>query len=211
MALPLLTRLWRRLIVIDATPLDALLDPGFVAIDLETTGLNARRDAVVALAAIPFERGRSCPGVVTLVNPGRPIPPQSTAIHGIDASSVATAPRIGDALLRFDAVCAHRVLVGHDVAFDLAVLAQARIKASAGPPRLVFDTRRLARVLGFRDTRLEILASRLGVPVVGRHTADGDARMAGEILLALLPVLRRHGARTLGDLVRFDRRAPVED
>ena len=45
----LVTRIWRRLAVGDATPLEALLDPGFVAIDVETTGLNVRRDAVVAV------------------------------------------------------------------------------------------------------------------------------------------------------------------
>ena len=207
----LLTRLWQRLTLGDTTPLDVLVDPGFIAIDLETTGLNARRDAVVALAAIPFEGGRPRPGLVTLVNPGRPIPPQSTAIHGIDDAAVATAPPLGDVLHRFDEVCTRRIVVGHDVAFDVAVLAQARTVAIAASPRLTLDTRRLARGVGFRDTRLEFLAPQLQVPVVGRHTAEGDARMAGEVLLALLPLLRSRGARSLGDLRRLQRAAPIED
>jgi DNA polymerase III epsilon subunit-like protein len=210
-ALDLVTRLWYRLAVGDATPIDALLEPGFVALDLETTGLSVRRDAIVAVAAIPFDGGELRPGLVTLVNPGRRIPPESTAIHGIDDTAVAEAPRMHDVLLRIESVCARRILVGHDVGFDLAVLARAGVTPASLVPRLALDTRRLARSLGFRDSRLEVVAAQLRVPVVGRHTADGDARMAGGILLAVLPTLRALGARTLGDLLRLQRSAPVHD
>jgi DNA polymerase III epsilon subunit-like protein len=203
-----LARVWQRLGAGDATPLDVLLEPGFVAIDLETTGLNVRRDAVVSLAAIPFERGRAGDAFVTLVNPGCPIPRQSTAIHGIDDQAVAAAPAIESVLARFDAVCASRVVVGHDVGFDLAVLTRVRSAAIAQPS---FDTRRLARALGFRDTRLEGIATYLKVPIDGRHTAEGDARMSGQILLALLPALRGRGVRTLGELRLLQRRAPLHD
>lgn len=209
--LTFVTRVWRRLAVGDATPVDALLDTGFVAIDLETTGLNARRDAVVALAAIPFERGIARPGLVTLVHPGRPIPPQSTAIHGIDDAAVGSAPSLAEVLPRFDALCARRFVVGHDVAFDVAVLAHGRTAPAGLAPRLALDTRRLSRASGFRDTRLEELAARLGVSVVGRHSADGDARMAGEVLVALLPILRRGGVRTIGDILRLQGGAPLHD
>jgi DNA polymerase III epsilon subunit-like protein len=194
----------------DATPLAALLDTGFVAIDLETTGLDVRTDVIVAVAAIPFEGGIARPGLVTLVNPGRPIPPSSTAIHGIDDAAVAGAPPIGIVLPRLDAVWARRFVVGHDVGFDMAMLERARTFPAGLAPRLVLDTRRLARALGHADTRLEALAPRLGVSPAGRHTAEGDARMAAEIFLALLPPLRRYGARTVGDLLRLQRAAPRE-
>jgi DNA polymerase III epsilon subunit-like protein len=204
----LLARVWQRLGPGDATPLETLLDPGFVAIDLETTGLNVRRDAVVSLAAVPFERGRARDAFVALVNPGCPIPRQSTAIHGIDDEAVASAPPIADVLPLFDAVCASRVVVGHDVAFDLAILARVRSAAIARP---AFDTRRLVRALGFNDTRLEGVARHLKVSIDGRHTAEGDARMAGEVLLALLPALRGRGVRTLGELRHLQRSAPLHD
>ena len=45
--------------------------------------IDTRRDAIVAVAAIPFVDGEPRDGYVTLVNPGRPIPAPSTAIHGI--------------------------------------------------------------------------------------------------------------------------------
>jgi DNA polymerase III epsilon subunit-like protein len=209
--LDLATRVWRRLVLGDVTPIEALLEPGFVAIDLETTGLNVRRAAVVAVAAIPFERGEARDGFVTLVNPERPIPPESTAIHGIDDVAVAGAPPVRDVLPRFAAVCARRIVVGHDVSFDLAVLARVRSGHAGLDARLTLDTRRLARATGYRDSRLEVVAADLGIPVSGRHTAEGDARMAGEILLRLLPLLRHRGFRTLGDLLTVQRRTPARD
>jgi DNA polymerase III epsilon subunit-like protein len=185
-------------------PIAALFDLGFVAIDLETTGLDPRRDDVVAAAAIPFVHGHPEPGYVTLVDPGRPIPAASTRIHGIDDARVAGAPSMDDVLPRFDAVCAGRPVVGHDVAFDLAVLARARRRRGLPSPELLaLDTRRLAVALhpGWRrDAELERVAARLGIEVSGRHTAEGDARLAGRILLALLDQFRRRGVITIAAL-----------
>jgi DNA polymerase-3 subunit epsilon len=67
----------------------------------------------------------------------------------------------------------------------------------------VLCTRRLAAALrpGWEDGTLEGLAASLGVPVVGRHTARGDAVTAGAIMLGLLPELARRGHRTLADAV----------
>ena len=115
-----------------------------------------------------------------------------------------------EVLPRFDAMCAQRIVVGHDVGFDLAVLTRVRRRS---PERVFppFDTRRLAQALGYRDTRLERVASHLKVSIDGRHTAVGDARMAGEILLALIPTLRSRGVRTLGELEYFQRTAPPHD
>jgi DNA polymerase-3 subunit epsilon len=185
-------------------PLETLLHPGFVAIDLETTGLDPRRDDVVAAAAIPFVGGRPEPGFVSLVDPGRPIPPASTRIHGIDDRRVAGAPSLDDLLPRFDAACDGRLLVGHDIAFDLAVLARARrLRGLRQPEVTALDTRRLAVALypaWKADAELERVAARLGIEVSGRHTAEGDARLAGEILLALLEQFRRRGVHTVGAL-----------
>jgi DNA polymerase III epsilon subunit-like protein len=184
--------------------IETLLDPGFVAIDLETTGLDPRRDDVVAAAAIPFVRGHPKPGYVTLVDPGRPIPPASTRIHGIGDATVAGAPSMDEVLPRLDAICAGRLLVGHDVAFDLAVLARARRRRGLSALELLaLDTRRLAVALhpGWRrDAELERVAERLEIEVSGRHTAEGDARLAGMILLALLEQFRRRGVVTIAAL-----------
>jgi DNA polymerase III epsilon subunit-like protein len=191
-----------------ALPLDALLDEGFIALDLETTGLDPRRDAVVSVAAIPFVGGRPAEGFVTLVDPGRPIPPGSTEVHGITDAMVRGAPGIGEVVDRLDVLLGFHALVGHGLGFDLAVLDRERARRGLGPlDNPALDTRSLvARVRPeWGALELEVAAARLDVPVVGRHSADGDARIAGLLLLALLPPLRANGVRTLHDLLKFQR------
>lgn len=197
---------WRR----DRTPLARLVTDGFVALDVETTGLDRRRDAVVSLAAIPFVDRRPQPGLRTLVNPGRPIPAEATRIHGLDDAAVASGPGIADVWPELAAACADRVLVGYAIDFDLAVLTRAA-RAAARPPlrNVALDTRDLALALDRRrrDVTLEHLAERVGVPVIDRHTAAGDALTAGLILLELLREFEAQGVRTLDELLRLQRDA----
>jgi DNA polymerase-3 subunit epsilon len=201
-------REWRAAPPEDRRPLAGLLD-AFVAIDLETTGLDPRRDAAVAVAVVPFRGGAPVGGYETLVNPARPIPPDSTRIHGITDAMVAAAPRLDDVLDDVESLCGDHVVVGHGVAFDLAVLERARRAQGRPPlPNTALCTMRLGAALnpGWRDVTLEALAARIGVPVAGRHTARGDAVIAGATMLGLLPELTRRGHRTLADAVWLQRR-----
>lgn len=193
----------------DHRSLAELLD-GFVTIDLETTGLDARRDAAVAVAVVPFRAGRPGVGYESLLNPGRPIPPASTRIHGITDEMVGEAPRLDEELDAIEAACGDHVIVGHGVAFDLAVLERTRRAERRPPlPNIALCTKRLAASLrsSWESSTLEELAASLGVPVVGRHTARGDAVIAGAVMLGLLPELARRGYRTLADALWLQRRA----
>lgn len=184
----------------------------FVAVDLETTGLDPRTDAIVALAAIPFVGGQPQPGLVTLVQPGRPIPPTSTAIHGITDEMVAAAPAVPPALRALEDACGTDVLVGHGLAFDLAVIGRERRAHRLGPlANRALDTMRLAAALhrDWTDLGLDAVAARLGVSITGRHTPDGDAIAAGRILLALLPSLGQQGLRTVPELIWFQESASL--
>lgn len=198
---------WRASLPRDRRPL-ATLAGEFVAIDLETTGLDVSRDAAVAVAIVPFRAGRPIGGYETLVNPGRPIPSASTRIHGITDEMVRAAPRLSEVLDEIDLLCGDHVVVGHGVAFDLAILERVRRAHHRAPLRnSALCTMRLAAALhpGWTDVTLEALAARLGVPVVGRHTARGDALVAGALMLGLLPELARRGHRTVADAVWLQR------
>jgi DNA polymerase III epsilon subunit family exonuclease len=197
---------WWRRPVREGLALDVLAVEGFVAIDLETTGLDQRRAAIVAVAAVPYAAGRAGPACAALVNPGQPIPPASTAIHGITDAMVREAPTIGEVLPALERVWGGRVLVGHNVGFDVAILdreLQSHGRARLDNPAL--DVGRLAAALhpDWQDVTLETLAARLGVVVTGRHTAHGDARAAGDLLPALLPELTARGFRTVPELIWF--------
>lgn len=192
----------------------ALRDLEFVAIDLETTGLDPRRDVPVALAAIPFVGGQARveAGCARLVNPGRPIPAAARAVHGIGDADVRDAPAIGVALREFLAVCLDRPVVGHTTHFDLTIVRRA--SRAAGLPVLngvVLDIGALAHALfpSWWDLSLEGLGRLLEVEPVGRHTAEGDALTAGLIFLRMIPILEQHGASTLAATRRLQRRGAL--
>lgn len=202
---------WRRRHRPDA-PLETVRQRGFVAIDLETTGLDPRRDRIVSAAALTFVAGDVVRGLVTFVNPGVAIPASATKIHGIDDAAVADAPDEARAVAHVDAVCAGQVIVGHGVAFDLAVIARARGHPQATPgPLATLCTQRLAAALHLTwgDLSLEAVSAALGVAVTDRHTADGDALTAGHVLLALMPRLHARGIRTLAETLWLQERGAM--
>jgi DNA polymerase III epsilon subunit-like protein len=198
-----LSPLWRSGGNVDGTSLDALIEEGFVALDIETTGLDPRRDRVVEVAAIPFVGGQPRPGYVSRVDPGGPVPPDSIRIHGLRDEDLLGAPALGDVLERLEPVCSGRVLTGHGVAFDLAVLDRERKTLGLRAlTNIALDTRRLAIALhpDWPDHGLDAVAARAGIGILGRHTAEGDALAAGGLLLTFVEEARMRGVRTLAEL-----------
>ena len=186
-----------------------LADLVYVVLDVETTGLRPDRgDRVVSLAAVRVRDGQVRRDEVfdALVNPGRPIPARSSAIHGITDERVAGMPSLEDVLPAFLRFTGDAVIVGHEVWFDLAFLEpEAR---RMGLPTIpsgngVVDTRLCSRLIhgSFPDHTLDAVAERFGVAVQGRHSALGDALATAEVLVRLLPLLRRRGISTLAALV----------
>ena len=55
---------------------------------------------------------------------------------------------------------------------------------------------------GAAPLKLELIAGRLGINVIGRHTALGDAIVTGEVFLRMIPLLAEMGIRTLGEARR---------
>ena len=182
-----------------------LTELSFIVFDTETTGLDPQRDDVVQIAGARILGGRLLRGEVfdRLVNPGRPIPPSSTKIHGITDAQVSGAPDAKTIAAGFAEFCEGSVLVAHNAAFDLAFL--ARIKAAGGPsieqPALCTARLSLQLFPHTGDHTLDGLAERFGIeiPAAHRHTALGDSIATAEVLLKMLPLLAERDVHTLGD------------
>ena len=193
----------------DSTPLDAL---PVAVLDLETTGLDTQIDRIVAIAAVAMRGGapEALAPFEHLVDPGWPIPRAATAIHGIDGATVAGAPRFAGLRGALEAYCANRVVIGHNIGFDVAMLrAETRALGRDWMPPPTLDLVRLAAALEprERDMTLEGTAARWGVAVRGRHTALGDARAAAGLWTAAVARLAAAGVRTFAEARRHERRA----
>ena len=186
------------------TPLIAI---DAIAFDSETTGLDVRKASVIEIAAVRIVSGilRPDESYRSLVRPEGPIDPASVRVHGIDEARLRDAPGFAEVWPRFAAFAGESVLIGHTIGFDLAIL--ERQLAGCGlrwrRPRTL-DTQLLAQLASpeLGKCSLDTLAERFEIEPEGRHSAEGDAMLAAQIFLALVPALQRINVRTLGQAER---------
>ena len=194
-----------------ATAHDALARPlaetSFVVVDLETTGGSADRgDAIIEIGAVRVASGRLAERFARLVNPGRRLPPFITRLTGITDAMLADQVDIRVAIAEFLTFAGDDVLVAHNARFDLPFLdAALRLTLGRAFHQPHFCTLRLARRLlpNLRRRSLDSLAGHLGIPVVDRHRALGDAIMTAEVLLHILELLGRRGITRLDHALDF--------
>lgn len=185
-------------------PFSPLIALDLVALDTETTGLDAASARLLQIGAVRLDgaAGATDEVFVSLVDPGIPIPARSTGIHGIGDDDVAGAPGAGEALARLAAFVGDSVVVGHSIGFDIEILRREAARAGiAWSAPTALDIRPLAEAVlhDLAGYDLDALCAHLGITIAGRHTAPGDARAAADVFTALLPRLRERGVRTLAE------------
>jgi len=179
-----------------------------VILDTETTGLDAENDRVVSVGAVCAHGTRLYRShmIDALLDPGVPIPALSTTFHGITDDMVQGAAAFPDVWGDLERMTRNRVVIGHNVPFDLTILRAECVRHGlAWEPPVFIDTLRLATLLNptLKDFELETLASIYQVDLHGRHTALGDAMVTAELWFRMLGRLEQQGFGTLEDLLRF--------
>lgn len=185
---------------LDERPLGELV---YTVFDTETTGLNpSGGDEIIQIGAARVVNGRLLrqESFEQLVDPGRDLPKAGIAIHGITPDMVVGQPRIDEVFPAFHQFAQDTVLVAHNAAFDMKFLQAPARRTGLRLQQPVLDTLLLSAVVHPHQEshRLEAIAERFGITVLGRHTALGDALVTAEVLLKLIPLLRDMGIVTLG-------------
>ncbi|MDJ0753294.1 MAG: helicase C-terminal domain-containing protein [Ardenticatenaceae bacterium] len=158
----------------------------YVIVDLETTGLDARRNSILEFAGLVLEDGEVIDEFETLLRPQDKISAEITEITGITPEMVEDAPSLFAVRARIRRLLSDYPLVGHNVGFDAGFLHQDNIGLT-NPP---IDTLTLATILlpGLPRYNLEFLAIHLNLPLPegGQdHRAMSDALLTAELLMIL--------------------------
>jgi DNA polymerase III subunit epsilon len=179
----------------------------YTVFDTETTGLNPDGgDEIVSIGAVRIVNNRIVYQDVfeELVNPKRDIPIESYRIHGINHEMVMGKETIERVLPRFKQFTSTSVLLGHNIAFDMKMLELKEKTTGIQFKNPTLDTLLLSAVLHpvHAQHDIESISKRLGVNIIGRHTALGDAITTAEIFKRLIPILNSNGILTLKDALK---------
>ena len=180
-----------------------MADLTYTVFDTETTGLDpVNGDEIIAVGAARIVNGRLLQSETfeSLVDPQRGVSQASIDVHGITPDLLVGQPRIEQVLGRFWRFAEDTVLVGHNAAFDMRFFQLKETSSGIKFEQPVLDTLLLAAVVqpSAPSQALEEVAERLGIAVIGRHTALGDALTTAEVFLRLIPLLAAQGIHTLG-------------
>jgi len=154
----------------------------FVALDIETTGINPVYDSIIEIGAAKFEGGVITDRFETFINPARAISPQITSITGITDGMVANAPYLETVIGDVVKFTEGRPLLGHNIIFDYSFLKVAAKNCGFSFARTGIDTFLLARqaLPDLPHKSLEALSDYFGI-VTEHHRAYADAITAAKV------------------------------
>lgn len=165
------------------------LDRAIVFFDLETTGIDPATDRIVEISVLRVEPDGSRASRTRRINPGRPIPREATAIHGIRDEDVRDEPnfrQVGRSLLDF---LQDADLAGFNVRrFDVPLLDREFRDCGLDlelPGRHVVDAMTVFHRKERRDLSAAV-AFYLGRSHEGAHAAEADVTATADVLEAQL-------------------------
>ena len=155
----------------------------YIAVDLETTGLNPKEERILEIGAVRVEQGRETAVFSQLINPRREISPRIVELTGITEEMVKDCPEIGGVLGDFLEFCGDLPLLGHRVIFDYSFLKRAAVNRGLSFVRNGIDTLALCRRFMPEEEKKNLGAAcqYFGIPLENAHRAVSDAAAAHQL------------------------------
>ena len=192
-------------------------DLKFIVLDAETTGFNPDTDRLLSIGLVPVRGGRIHVDErrTWLVQQTNVPNNEAVKIHGISPAESANGQAEGSVLKELLDVLTGCILVGHHIGFDASMISSALQRHHGSSLRNpMLDTALMAgrhldafHKTGYANQRppgLDELCTHAGLPVIGRHTASGDAFTTAQLFLWLCGRMRVRLNRelTAADLFR---------
>ena len=155
----------------------------FIAVDIETTGLNPKSDQVIEIGAVRIAEGKRIGVFDILVNPKRKLSTFITELTGITDQMLEGTPSEGEALQAFLAFAGEEVLLGHHLIFDYSFLKSIAVRQKLPFERRGIDTLKIARACLPQAEKhsLEYLCSYYQIVNKHAHRACEDAMATIEL------------------------------
>ncbi len=178
----------------------------YVAIDVETPGLDPTQDEIIEVAALRFTLDGPGEHFATLVKARKPIPMQIELLTGIRQHELATAPPFAAIAGDLLAFIGDAAIVAQNAPFDIGFLAAAGLHFT----NPVLDTLELARILApqLTERNLTALALHFGVDYGKAHRALADATATAEVFRGLRRVAVALDPRMVYTLTNLGGAAP---
>ena len=167
----------------------SLKEATYVIFDTETTGLSARYDKVIELAAVKMQNGAVIDTFEQFIDPGHPLSQTTIELTSITDDMVRGSKSEKEVFTMFQAFCEGCIVVGHNATFDVDFMNAGYARHQMQPlTQPWLDTLPLARFLypEMRGFRLNTLAKKLNVNLEHHHRAVYDAEATGYIYYAML-------------------------
>ena len=170
-----------------------------VCFDIETTGLDRRREAITEIGAVVLRGGEVCEHFTTFADPGKPLTPEIINLTGITDEMLKGAPSQEEALRAFVDFVAGRPLAAHNAEFDMGFIRDGCERYGIPFAATSLDTLVLSQNLlpELGKYKLDIVAEHLHLPAFNHHRADDDAATVGYMLVPLFKMLEDRGIYTL--------------
>ena len=170
-----------------------------VCFDIETTGLDRRREAITEIGAVVLRDGEVCEHFTTFADPGKPLTSEIIDLTGITDEMLKGAPSQEEALRAFVDFAAGRPLAAHNAEFDMGFIRDGCAKYGIPFEATSLDTLVLSQNLlpGLGKYKLDVVAEHLRLPAFHHHRADDDAATVGYMLIPLFKMLEDRGIHSL--------------
>lgn len=150
----------------------------YVTLDLETTGLEPKRDRIIEIGAVKVSNGVVIGEYTTLIDPQLEIPERISKLTGISNDMVQGKPLIQKMLGEFLEFCGDLPLLGHNILFDYSFVKHQAVNCGLEFEKEAVDTLKIARAVlpDLPSRSLQNLRQHFEIPQGDAHRALEDAR-----------------------------------
>ena len=181
---------------------DFILDR-FVALDLETTGLDYTKDDIIEVGAVKVELGEIVETFEQLTSTDKEIPYRVKQLTGLSEKDLVGSPPLSDVLPRLRDIVGDLPVIAHNAQFDIRFLKASGYEVKSP----IYDTLAISRIVIPRATnhRLETLLKGFGLYSDVSHRAGEDASAVAKLFLCLCDRMKGMGPTILNSINRMVR------